>query len=62
MLTVILKIILKNKNGFKVSPYQCCEYGSGIRGLFDPWIRDPGWVKDQDPDPGKTTRLIFPRA
>ncbi len=27
---------------------QCC--GSGIRCLFDPL--DPGWVKDQDPDPG----------
>jgi hypothetical protein len=24
---------------------QCCESGSGIRCLFDPWIRDPGWVK-----------------
>ncbi len=23
--------------------YQCC--GSGIWCLFDPWIRDPGWVK-----------------
>jgi hypothetical protein len=20
--------------------------------LFDPWLRDPGWVKSQDPDPG----------
>jgi hypothetical protein len=20
--------------------------------LFDPWIRYPGWVKNQDPDPG----------
>jgi hypothetical protein len=29
---------------------QCCEYG--IRCLFYPWIRDPGWVKSQDPDPG----------
>jgi serine/threonine protein kinase len=26
--------------------------GSGIRCLFDPGIRDPGWVKSQDPDPG----------
>ncbi len=25
--------------------------GSGIRCLFDPWIRDPGWVRSQDPDP-----------
>ncbi len=25
--------------------YQCCGPGSGIRCLFDPWIRDPGWVK-----------------
>ncbi len=38
--------------------------GSGIRCLFDPWIRDPGWLKSQDPDrdPGWTTRFIFPRA
>jgi hypothetical protein len=26
--------------------------GSGIRCLFDPWIRDPGWVKNQDPGSG----------
>ncbi len=26
--------------------------GSGIRCLCDPWIRDPGWVKSKDPDPG----------
>jgi hypothetical protein len=26
--------------------------GSGIRCLFDPWIRDPGWVKSKDSDPG----------
>jgi hypothetical protein len=34
--------------------YQCCGSGSGIRDpvSFDPWIRDPGWVKNQDPDPG----------
>jgi hypothetical protein len=25
--------------------------GSGIRCLFDPWIRDPGWVESQHPDP-----------
>ncbi len=25
--------------------YQCCGPGSGIRCFFDPWIRDPGWVK-----------------
>ncbi len=29
---------------------QCC--GSGIRCIFDPWIREPEWVKNQDPDPG----------
>ena len=31
---------------------QGCGSGSGIRCLFDPWIRDPGG----------TTRVIFPRA
>jgi hypothetical protein len=44
----------------KYSCAQCC--GSGIRCLLDPWIRDPGWVKSQDPDPGWTNRIIFPRA
>jgi hypothetical protein len=33
-----------------------------IRYLFDAWIRNPGWVKNQDPDPGWTSRIIFPRA
>jgi hypothetical protein len=27
-------------------------FNPGIRGLFNPWIRDPGWVKSHDPDPG----------
>ncbi len=40
--------------------WQCCGSGFGIRGLFDPWIRDPGWVKN--PDPGWTTWIIFSRA
>jgi hypothetical protein len=35
--------------------------GSGIRCFFDLWIRDLGWVKSQDPDPGCTTRIRFPR-
>ncbi len=25
------------------------------------WPLDPGWVKNQDPDPWWTTRIIFPR-
>jgi hypothetical protein len=29
---------------------QCRGSGSGIRCLFDPEIRDPGWVKNQDPN------------
>ncbi len=41
---------------------QCFVSGSGIQCFFDPWIRDPGWVKKQDPDPGWTSRIIFPRA
>ncbi len=30
----------------------CCGSGSGIRCLFDPWIRDLRWVQSQHPDPG----------
>jgi hypothetical protein len=40
----------------------CCGSGSGIRCLFDPWIRDPGRINKQDPDLGWTTQIIFPRA
>jgi hypothetical protein len=44
---VFLKIIL-----FRIGMIiydQCC--GSGIRCLFGPWTRDPGWVKNKYPDP-----------
>ncbi len=30
-----------------------------IRCLFDPWIRDPGWVKKPDPDPGWAFCMII---
>jgi hypothetical protein len=39
---------------------QCCGSGSGIRCLFDPWIRDPGKVKNQDPDPGSGSMMNNP--
>ncbi len=48
---------------------QCCGSGSGIRCLFDPWIRDPGSRMGKKSasgsgirDPGWTTRIIFSRA
>jgi hypothetical protein len=28
--------------------------------LFDPWIRDPGWVKNKDPDPGSGSGMNNP--
>ncbi len=31
-------------------------------GPMPSWPLDPGWVKSQDPYPGWTTRIIFPRA
>jgi hypothetical protein len=33
--------------------------GPGNR-CFDPWIRDPGWVKNQDPDPGSGYGMNIP--
>jgi hypothetical protein len=50
------------KIGWKIDYDQCCVSGSGIRWIFDHWIRDPGRVKKQDPDPGWRNRIIFPRA
>ncbi len=37
-----------------------CGSGSGIRCLFYPWIRDPGWVKNQDPNPGSGSGINNP--
>jgi hypothetical protein len=39
----------------RAMPNSYCGSGSGIRCLSDPWIRDPGWVKNQDPDHKKKT-------
>ncbi len=48
----------------------CCQAGGSLQTqclrirIRDPvpfWPLDPGWVKVQDPDPGWTTRIIFPR-
>jgi hypothetical protein len=41
--------------------------GRDLVPLFDPGIRDPGYVKRikiriRDPDPELTSRIIFPRA
>ncbi len=46
--------ILSLIQNFDADPASQCS-GSGIRCLFDPWIRDPGWEKNQDQDPGWTT-------
>ncbi len=39
---------------------QCCGSGSGafLTSGSGIWIRDPGWNKN--PDPGRTSRIIFP--
>jgi hypothetical protein len=39
---------------------QCCGSGSGIQCFFYPCIRDPGWVKNQDPDLGFGSELNIP--
>jgi hypothetical protein len=58
-----LNILKKlHEKAIKITSVADPDQGSGIRCLFDPWIRDPGWVKSQDPDPGLTTWIIFPRA
>jgi hypothetical protein len=36
------------------------DQGSGIQCLFDPWIRDPGWVENQDPNPGSGSGMNNP--
>jgi hypothetical protein len=40
------------KFAFAISTISVADPGSGLRCLFDPRIRAPGWVKNQDPDPG----------
>jgi hypothetical protein len=39
------KEVINSRNlGFFLIIFQFCGSGSGIRCLFDPWIRDPGWL------------------
>jgi hypothetical protein len=33
---------------YRKTNLHCCRSGT----LFDPWIRDPGWVKNPDPGSG----------
>jgi hypothetical protein len=44
----------------KITINQCCGSRSGIRCLFDPWIRDPGWVniRIRDEQPGSYFREL----
>ncbi len=44
---------------FKMPTKQCCGSETGIRRLYDPWIRNPGWVKNLDPDPGEQPGSYF---
>jgi hypothetical protein len=46
----VIKYENKQKKGIFQRKKQCC--GSGIGCLFDPWIRDLGWVEIKHPDPG----------
>jgi hypothetical protein len=43
---------------------KCCLEDTGAGAFLTPGsgIRDPGWVKNQDPDPGRTSRIRFPTA
>ncbi len=50
---------IHHKTSIVFSYMQCCGSESGIWCLFDPWIRDMGWVKNQDPDSAWTSRIIF---
>jgi hypothetical protein len=44
----LVRVFIEARVNFTV----CYGSGSGIRCLFDLWIRDPGWVESQHPDPG----------
>jgi hypothetical protein len=35
-----VRLLIENPRGC-----QCCGSGTGIRCIFDPWNRDPKWVK-----------------
>jgi hypothetical protein len=57
----VVQDIRLNKRDDKIRVLlQCCGSGSVIRCIFDPWIRDPGWVKDQDLDPGSRSGMNIP--
>ncbi len=47
------------KKSFGLNKIWCCGSGSGIRCLFDPWIRDPVWVKIQGPRSGSGMNIFL---
>jgi hypothetical protein len=52
--------ILKQRQNFITTSDADPDPGSEIKCLFDPWIWDPGWVKNQDQDQDqRTTRITF---
>jgi hypothetical protein len=51
-----IRMRIRNPGSDTVTDHQCC--GSRIKCLFDPWNRDLGRIKNQDPDP----RIIFLRV
>jgi hypothetical protein len=38
----------------------CCGFEIPDPVPFDPWIRDLGWVKNKDPDPGSESGMNNP--
>ncbi len=58
--TLVFKIYLLKMLTSYTFTTQCSGSGSGIRCLFDPWIRDPRWVKNQNPESGSRSRINIP--
>jgi hypothetical protein len=50
---ILHALFMKQWGSLNIYQYKLCSgSGSGIWCLFDPWIWDPGWEKNQDPDLG----------
>ncbi len=47
---------------FRPNMQWCWGSWSGAFYTPESGIRNPGWIKNRDPDPGWTSRSIFPRA
>ncbi len=51
---------IRSRQGLISEESSVADPDTGSGAFFVPWIWDPGWVKNQDPDPGSGSGMNIP--